>query len=229
MSERCQEEMPRHMISDQADIRHINGCDFLNAPPSGFNMKTNQHDTRQTITKRCQRLSDGLMWHMWERRCVRDRRGTRWNSEARGLISDQDWKTGSTPLTRRPLAHETLSVSGVRSGGWPTFTCLTHALRLFVTHEATVFTPSYAVLCRPQAFLSIYFTFDLCDLCWLRIKSGASLEPERSTKTLHLLKLAKWMRLNIRVWKSFNFDKDWMYIVSEEVRGSDLMGMIVRC
>lgn len=124
------------VANDQADISCNHRCDFLPSHhnfihflQSGFNKQSNQHDTRQTITKRRQCLRDGLMWQIWARRCVRDRRGTQCNSEARGLIPDQNWETGSMPLTCRPSAQTPLShekLTGVICDGssWPTFTSL---------------------------------------------------------------------------------------------------------
>ncbi|CAB1444434.1 unnamed protein product [Pleuronectes platessa] len=77
--------------------RMFQRCDFLATPSTSFSQ-------------------------IRERRRVRDRRGTQRDSWARGLIPDQDWETGSTPLTRRPsaqppLSHETLT--GSMSGGNP--------------------------------------------------------------------------------------------------------------
>lgn len=99
---------------DQADISLISGCDFLCATSStSFSQVLKSKVISATRDK--QSLSTisvwatALMWQIWERRCVRDRRGTQQNSEARGLIPNQDWETGSTPLTRRPSAQPPLS------------------------------------------------------------------------------------------------------------------------
>lgn len=138
-----------------------------------------------------------LMWQIWERRRVRDRRGTQLNSEARGLMPNQDWETGSVPLTHRPSTQPPLSTWNTRrSRQWQRWQLayFHHSLPvclhqnqwvcsfllvylymwvagpgLFVS-VSFIHKPStqFGCICTPLP-LSFCFTFDLSDLTWLTV------------------------------------------------------------
>lgn len=132
----------------------------------------------------------GLMWQIWERRRVRDRRGTRGNSEAQG--ADPQSRPGK--LARRPwrvalplqpqLSHETLAGS--------------------IRRQLAYFQPCIPVGASPSTF--VYFHSCICaerssacllsDLCsfllsFTRLRMGAVI-PSSLASTLHL-----WPRVSL--------------------------------
>lgn len=88
------------VANDQADISLAAGRDFLPTTPSAsFRQVSMSKVISVTRDKQSQSgvsvWATAVMWQIWERRRVRDRRGTQRNREARGLIPSQDWETGS--------------------------------------------------------------------------------------------------------------------------------------
>lgn len=96
------------------------------------------------------------------------------NSEARGLIPDQDWETGFMPLTCRPSAQPPLSheaLTGFSSSSWPTFTPLSLSASIsmyeflyFPTNIcAFLMVFSLSANVTSSSLLFLFVTFDLND------------------------------------------------------------------
>ena len=116
-----------------------------------------------------------------------------------GLIPNQDWETGSTPLTRRPsaqppLSHETLSGS-IGGSSWPTFTplCLSASSErmdllislhvcLFQGHDC-LFSGFFSMACAH--FLLSFISFPVCLVSFLLSPFVAFLTFDLNNLTLH--------------------------------------------
>lgn len=183
----------------KADINLISG--FLTTT-SSFSQVTVSKLISVTRDKQSQSSvgvwATALMWQIWERRCVRDRRGTQRNSEARGLMPNQDWETGSSPLTRRPSAQPPLSTWNTRQPRqrqrWqlayfhPALPVCLHQnvwVCLFPLIYIWVVGPSFLMMCAHfllsfinpplclvysyAPLLTLFFTFYLNNLTWVTV------------------------------------------------------------
>jgi len=120
--------------NDRAAIRLVPGCDSRDVTrflQSRFNGESNQRDTRPTITERRRCLSDGPnVTHLRAAPCVRDRRGTRRDSEGPpgGLIPYRDrggnWLDSPRHVAAQPPLSRRSSREPLTGFSWPTFTAL---------------------------------------------------------------------------------------------------------
>lgn len=144
----------------KADMNCISG--FL-CTTSSFTQVTLRELIGMTWDKQSQSSisiwATALMWQIWERWCVRDRRGTQWNSGARGLMPNQDWENWLLAPDTSPLCsaatlymkHSPGFVSGGGCGSWPTFTPLFLSVSIR-TNEFVDF-PSYIWAEDPCLFI----------------------------------------------------------------------------
>lgn len=104
------------LVDDQSGYNYISG--FL-CTTSSFTQVILRELIGMTWDKQSQSSisiwATALMWQIWERWCVRDRRGTQWNSGARGAdaqsrlgkLACRPWHVA--PLLSRHSLHETLA------------------------------------------------------------------------------------------------------------------------